>query len=476
MKRTFEREIKLSAGAGFALPRELGDPLAPRSFSSIYHDTPDHRLAASGFTLRYRAEHGSGAWQLKLPRNGDRLELELPGSPESVPPPFGDLLAATTRGRPLAPVATLDTTRQGIIVRDSGRDLAEVVIDEVVVSRSGRRVSRMDELEVELVDGDDASLQRIERALRAAGALDADERPKLFRALGLVRPEGRPPRRKAKPMKHLTTMLEAQFRAILLHDPGTRLGSDPEELHQHRVAIRRLRALLQAAKPMLDPDWVKELRRELAWAGRALGEVRDLDVLLGHLDQDAQHLPVEQRHAFDSLTVAITARREQARERMLKTLRAQRYMRLLDRLEGELVAPPSGDQQPSLERIAADQFERLAHEMAELGPDPADKALHDARKTTKRARYAAELAERSRGRKATKFIDATKQLQDVLGDHQDAAVAERTIRELAVGATSQAAFAAGMLAERQRERRRVARAAYPRAWKSVDKRGRAAWS
>jgi CHAD domain-containing protein len=373
-------------------------------------------------------------------------------------------------------VATLDTTRQGIIVRDSGRDLAEVVIDEVVVSRSGRRVSRIDELEVELVDGDDASLQRIERALRAAGALDADERPKLFRALGLVRPEGKPPGRKAKPMKHLTAMLEAQYRAILQHDPGTRLGSDPEELHQHRVAIRRLRALLQAAQPMLDPDWVTDVRRELAWAGRALGEVRDLDVLLGHLDQDAQHLPVEQRHAFDTLTVAITSRREEARKRMLKTLRAPRYMRLLDRLEGELIAPPSSAQQLSLERIASDEFERLAREMAELGPDPADKALHNARKTTKRARYAAELAERARGRKATRFIAATKLLQDVLGDHQDAAVAERTIRELAKGAPSEAAYAAGMVAERQRERRRVARAAYPRAWKPVRKRGRAAWS
>jgi CHAD domain-containing protein len=277
-------------------------------------------------------------------------------------------------------------------------------------------------------------------------------------------------------MKHLTAMLEAQYRAILQHDPGTRLGSDPEELHQHRVAIRRLRALLQAAEPMLDPDWVADVRRELAWAGRALGEVRDLDVLLGHLDQDAQHLPAEQRHAFDTLTVAITSRREDARKRMLKTLRAPRYMRLLDRLEGELIAPPSGAQELSLERIAGDQFERLAREMAELGPDPADKALHDARKTTKRARYAAELAERARGRKATRFIDATKLLQDVLGDHQDASVAERTIRELAKGAPSEAAFAAGMVAERQRERRRVARAAYPQAWKAVRKRGRAAWS
>jgi CHAD domain-containing protein len=161
---------------------------------------------------------------------------------------------------------------------------------------------------------------------------------------------------------------------------------------------------------------------------------------------------------------------------MLKTLRAPRYMRLLDRLEGELIAPPSSAQQLSLERIASDEFERLAREMAELGPDPADKALHNARKTTKRARYAAELAERARGRKATRFIAATKLLQDVLGDHQDAAVAERTIRELAKGAPSEAAYAAGMVAERQRERRRVARAAYPRAWKPVRKRGRAAWS
>jgi hypothetical protein len=46
----------------------------------------------------------------------------------------------------------------------------------------------------------------------------------------------------------------------------------------------------------------------------------------------------------------------------------------------------------------------------------------------------------------------------------------------AVVAGNAMAVAAGMVAERQRERRRVARAAYPRAWKAVRKRGRAAWS
>jgi CHAD domain-containing protein len=111
-----------------------------------------------------------------------------------------------------------------------------------------------------------------------------------------------------------------------------------------------------------------------------------------------------------------------------------------------------------------------------LGPRPSDEELHEVRKTVKHARYAAELAERSRGPKATRYIKAAKRLQDVLGEHQDAHVAEATLQELAEGAPAEAAFAAGMLAQRQRERRRHARAEFPAAWQAMKKRGRAAWS
>jgi CHAD domain-containing protein len=476
VKRTVEREIKLRAGNGFALPGDLGEPLQPRRFSSTYHDTTDHRLAASGFTLRYRAERGSGAWQLKLPHAGGRLELELPGTPEQVPSGFGDLLAATTRGRPLQPVATLDTDRQGVMVRESGRDLAEVVVDVVAVSGSGAAVERLDELEVELVEGDDRSLQRIERALRAAGALDADERPKLFRALGLVREQPRPPKRSAPPLEHLKAMLEAQYRSILVHDPGTRLGSDPEQLHQHRVAIRRLRALLRAGRPLLDPSWVKTLRAELAWAGGALGEVRDLDVLLEHLRADAADLGDDDRAAFETLTPAIEERRQAARAVMLADLGSARYMRLLDRLEGELAAAPARATGVTLRRIATHQYARLRREVAALADEPADEALHELRKTVKQARYAAELAERSRGGTASRYVAAAKRLQDVLGEHQDAAVAEQAISELAAGGSAQAQAAAEQVVQRQRARRQRARAAFPEAWRQLRRRGRAAWS
>ena len=476
MKHTGEREIKLRAASGFVLPVSLGDPIAPRTFSSTYHDTPDHRLANTGFTLRYRAEEGSGAWQLKLPENGHRLELELPGSPELVPPHFGDLVSATTRGRPLAPVATLDTSRKGVMVRDKGRDVAEVVLDRVAVSRSGRKVSQIEELEVELVEGDEQSLRAIEQTLRAAGAEPGDGRPKLARALGLPRWKRKPLRRDASPIRHLTVMLEKQYWAILEHDPGTRLGDDPEHLHQHRVAIRRLRALLRAAKPMLDAAWVKELRAELAWAGGALGDVRDLDVLLDHLRADAGELPLDRRLAFEAIIEAISARRGEARERMLRTLRSARYLRLLDRLERDLADPPTAIAEVPLASIVRKELRRLRREVRALGPNPTDDQLHEVRKTVKHARYAAELAERSCGSEATKYIVATKQLQDVLGEHQDAHVAEETIRGLAADAPPAVAYAAGMVAQRQRERRRQARAELPAAWKAVRKRGRAAWS
>jgi CHAD domain-containing protein len=479
VKRTVEREIKLRAGDGFALPGDLGEPIAPRRFSSTYHDTPDHRLAASGFTLRYRSERGSGSWQLKLPRGDDRLELELPGPPEQVPQRFDDLIAATTRGRPLLPVARLDTLRQGVMVRDHGRDLAEVVVDEVTVSGSGAAVDRLEELEVELVEGDHQSMRRIERALRAAGALDADERPKLFQALGLVRGEVRRPKRSAPPIDHLVAMLERQFQEILVHDPGTRLGTDAEDLHQHRVAIRRVRALLRAARPMLDAGWVREVRNELKWAGGALGEVRDMDVLTEHLNADACILDAREQAAFATLLDQIIERRGAARRTMLSDLRQTRYTRLLDRLETELTAPPVVDSKTDLRTIAAAEYRRLRKKMRALGDEPSDEALHAVRIAVKRARYAAELAEGAVGKPATRFITAAKRLQDVLGEHQDAAVAEQVVRDLLESATSpvgvQAAFAAGALAERQRERRRDARAAVPDAWKRLQKRAHV-WS
>ena len=248
MKETLEREVKLSPGDGFVLP-ELGGELQPtRRFTSTYHDTADLALARHGVTLRHRVEGGAGVWQLKLPRGAARAELEQAGPPARPPLELSALLVAFLRGRDLEPVVRLRTRRETVRV-----DGAEVVDDFVSVVVGQRVTTRFRELEVELVGGEERTLERLAEELRRAGATTSSElRPKLYRALGLPAPveAGQIPRG-TPPVAALGLAMAEQARQLLVHDPGVRLGADPEELHQLRVATRRLRAFLRAGRPLL---------------------------------------------------------------------------------------------------------------------------------------------------------------------------------------------------------------------------------
>lgn len=471
VKATLERERKLTAPPGFLLPHLPGEPLPERELSSTYHDSPGLRLAAAGITLRHRVERGRGAWQLKLPHGEDRLELEFEGGARAVPAEVMSLLTAHLHGVKPVPVARLRTNRTGVLVRAGGRAIAEVVVDSVAVFEGRHIARRFEELEVELVDGTVSDLRGIVRRLRRAGAVEADLRPKLFQALDLPTPEPPDrPARSASAAEHVTAALRAQYAAIVGHDPGTRLGRDAEELHQMRVATRRMRAILRAARPLLDSEWVRELRAEVGWLGGALGPVRDLDVLVEHLRADAGALGGADEEAFLALVRKLEAERAADRDAMLAALAEPRYIALVERLDADTKSPPLAESGRSLRDLAAREFRRLRKAMRALGQNPPDEELHAARIAVKRARYAAELAERSVGRGVAAVIRDAKVLQDVLGDHQDAAVAEARIRALVPArAPAVQAIAAGRVIERQHERRRAARAAYPKAWRDLER-------
>lgn len=115
--------------------------------------------------------------------------------------------------------------------------------------------------------------------------------------------------------------------------------------------------------------------------------------------------------------------------------------------------------------------------MRALDSDPSDDELHAVRIKGKRARYAAELAEASTGKRATRFIRRARQFQDVIGEHQDAVVAEEELRRIANLTRSQpAALAAGRLIERRQAAKRRMRHAFPKAWSRLDAAGKRAWS
>jgi CHAD domain-containing protein len=476
VKATREREFKLEVGPRFRLPPLPGEPLPLRVLTNTYLDTSDHRLASAGVTLRRRVERGAGVWQLKLPRGEARLEIEVAGPAGAPPDELRDLVTAYARGGALVPVAILRSRRRGVRVRDLEGPAAEVVLDDVQVLERGRVVRRFREVEIEQIGGDEAALERLAALLRAAGATACDFRPKLFRALGLPEPVAEPTLAGGGPVDRLKAVLGQQLTQILAHDPGTRSGSDLEDLHQMRVATRRLRAVLRAARPMLDPAWVEPLREELRWLGAALGPVRDLDVMREHLAGEVASLEPSDTRGGRRLVSLLDRERGEARRAMLEVLRSERYLRLLDALEDAARRPKIVDAEVSLPGVAADEFRSLRRAAEALGETPGDEELHEVRIKGKRARYAAELAEPLLGHRATRFIQRAKDFQDLLGEHQDAVVAAQRVRELAGRARSaHVALVAGQFIERERQRRDAARAGFGKQWKKLERRGRKAW-
>jgi len=468
---TIEREVKLVAPDGFELPDLGGEPLEPRVFTSIYYDTPDHRLARAGITLRRRVERGKGLWQLKRPEGTARRELEQPGGPGGPPRELAQLLVALAHGRELSPIAKLRTRRAGFRVADDGNGKADVVLDSVAIMDARRVVDRFTELEVELVEGDEHALESISRALKKAGAGKGERRPKVFRVLGLSDGTAAP----ADDAAALRAMLERQYEQILANDPGVRLGDDPESVHRLRVATRRLRAVLRAAAPLLEREKSEPLRGELAWLADVLGPVRDLDVLGEYLRGEIRGLEPTDEAAAVELVRHLAGEREDARAAMLEALVSERYFDLLELLDGASATPVLSTR-PSLEAIAGREFAKLRKTVVRAGPNPSDEALHSIRIKGKRSRYAAELAEPLAGKRARRFVQEAKRFQDVVGEHQDAVVAEERIRAFAGRRKVGLAFAAGRLVERQAVRRAEARAALPQAWARLEKRGLRAWA
>ncbi|GAA2811757.1 CHAD domain-containing protein [Saccharopolyspora taberi] len=267
--------------------------------------------------------------------------------------------------------------------------------------------------------------------------------------------------------------LDSRLRALVSHDPGTRLGEDPEELHQMRVSVRRMRAMLKSGRRFLDSAWSEPLRAELGWLGRALGPVRDLDVLLERLREEAATFDADESAAAARLISGLEVEHGQARYEMLAALDSDRYLELVRALATAVrdELPRSAvDGSGELRQLVRKQYRRLAKSVRQLEDEPADAELHALRIEGKRLRYTAELAETALGLK--NLLKAAKRFQDVLGEHQDACVAQQRVRELLAGLADDVdagvAFVAGRLVEREEARRLERRAQWRAAWEELE--------
>jgi CHAD domain-containing protein len=265
----------------------------------------------------------------------------------------------------------------------------------------------------------------------------------------------------------LQAFIRTNAAEFVARQEGTRSGADPEDLHKFRVATRRIRSLLRSTRGQLEDRAEGErLRAELKWLASLLGEVRDRDVLIDYLVGELDSLDGA---PLGALLHVVDEERDEARRDLVVALDSPRFAEL----RASLGHPPRLEEGGTLRGAANREYERLRKAVEALDEDAVDEDLHEARIRVKRMRYAAEAAGVD-----GPLVDRAKELQDTLGEHQDAVVAEASVRELLgrVRGTGRTAFAAGRLVERQQARKEHARCSWPAAWKRLRKAGDKAFS
>ncbi|MFE6972953.1 CHAD domain-containing protein [Streptomyces sp. NPDC057682] len=455
-KREIERKYEatdatrlpdLTRVAGVAAVDHLGITV----LDAVYYDTEDFRLAADRLTLRRRTGGSDAGWHLKFPvSSGIRDELRAPLS-DALPPDLAGLVRSRVRGADLVPVVRLRSARDVHLLRGpDGAPLAELSVDAVRAERlhGPGRSTAWTEIEAELADdADPAFLDAVEERLTEAGIRPSASESKVARALAETAPDTPPGPRPDPPRTagdHVLAYVREQAAEIVALDPAVRRDL-PDSVHRMRVATRRLRSALRSHRTVLDRTVTDPVAGELRRLAAELGVDRDQEVLDARLRARLDTLPrtLVLGPVRARLRLWSTARRAGTRRRTLAVLDSARHLALLDALDALVTDPPllpaaAGPPGPELARAVRRDRRRLAHRVdraLDLPPGPGrDRALHDARKAAKRARYAAETARPALGKPAKKAAERLKAVQTLLGDHQDGVVAREALRTLAIQA------------------------------------------
>jgi CHAD domain-containing protein len=507
-----ETEVKLAVPAVFVLPelvpahavvalldgeepagRLAAAAAAPRRMlRAAYFDTHDLRLARSGATLRHRTGEGKPRWTLKLAteREGERLELSVEAPAATMPAQIRALVTAQVREGTLAEVVRLTTRRDTWSLLDaSGTEIGELVDDLVSVLAEGKVVARFRELEIERIGIADADLAALVERLTDAGAVRGVFTSKLARALGpraSAAPDVPGPARvrRGDPAAALVTeALRDGVRRLLAQDPRVRLGR-PDGIHQLRVACRRLRSDLATFAPLLVPGVADGVREELAWLADRLGSARDLEVLRSRLAKTFRADPLAplDADAFARLDAELASREQVALASATDTLDDPRYVTLLTDVVALVVTPPVTDAAAApvktvMPPLVGGVIAELDAAVERLSLKGVDAKWHRARIRAKRARYASEAAAGALGEAAAATGAAMAAVQEVLGDHQDAAVAADAVLEVAAGHPADPALVllCGRLAERERAAVTAARARFAPVWTDATRKPVRRW-
>ncbi len=458
----------------------------PRRLVDSYLDTDDWRIARAGFVVRTRRRGRHDEVTLKDTRpaegSGLRQRLEvtevLPATglaalgPDG---PVGRRLRAIVGTRRLHEVLQVRTRRRPFALRVGGVDAAEVALDDtMIVVGNGQRPMQLRRVEVEVHPEWLDALEPIVDQLRASCGLQPARLSK-FEAGLLALGEEIPGTPDLGPtdisagstMGELAfAVLRRQLAVVRDKEPGTRLGEDVEELHDMRVATRRLRAGLSLFEAVL-PVRAQVFREELGWMGRLLGAVRDLDVQQqGLADMAAQGAGViagtegGDHDPLADLAALLERERQAARAELLSGLDSVRWDRLVKGLTAMAQQGPARRSlatrvpaEIAMPELVLERHGKVAKAARAAKRSGVVSDFHRLRIRCKRLRYALEFSADVYGGRTSRFVRELTVLQDELGEMQDAEVASLQLAALATGETRlppATIFVMGGVAERHR--------------------------
>jgi triphosphatase len=480
-----EQASTTDIGAGVVHPPVLASvpglevvPGSAKRLVDVYFDTADWRLGRSGYVLRTRQRAGRFEATLKdlAPSvGGIRRRLEVTEALDSADlrnlgseGPVGRRVHALAGTRVLVQVLEVRTRRRPYALQLHGADVGEVALDDtVIVAGEERHRIRLQRVEVEVLPAWVESLSPLVERLRQdcglqPAMLSKFEAGLLGAGLFIPRPTDLGPTEisSASSVGDVAyAVLRKDAAAMLAHEPGTRLGEDPEPLHQMRVATRRMRAALKLFESVL-PAAALRLHEELGWLAGVLGAVRDLDIQLERLDEWTEDMAGVHRQALDELGDLLVSRHATARATLLEALDSRRYERFVASLTSMLERSPSRRRPPpdvsALEgfpELIAGRHSDVAKAARRARRSGLVEDFHRLRIRCKRLRYAIEFTGDLYGGDVKRYAKHIAGLQDELGLIQDAETAASQLQAIALGPDGEplsraTVFAMGMVAQR----------------------------
>ena len=235
-------------------------------------------------------------------------------------------------------------------------------------------------------------------------------------------------------------ILRSQYQVMIDSEAGSRKGKDIDAVHDMRVATRRMRAAFRLFGSYFRPAAVAGFQKDLRRIGRALGTVRDLDVFNREAKVYLDTLPEDRKDGLEPLFSQWESERRQARKTLITFLDSKRYRRFATDFsvflstEGAGVAPvpPGSVTRQQVRHLLSSSLWQLyetvrAYEGVIPGAPPA--THHALRIDCKFLRYGLEFFEEVLGPDTSALIVDVIEIQNHLGDLQDAEVASRLLAD-----------------------------------------------